>query len=213
MTVARLDAGDLARDVAVSEEDLKHAYDARAGEFDQPERRTLQQMVLRDEETAKKAAAALARGADFAKTAVEIAKMDAAAVDLGALARTRCPPIGRGFSLPRTPSRRWFAAGWHIVKVVGTRRLARWPSSRPMTQDVARDKASTAWWPRPLRGRAGGGAAIEDAAQGVGARSSRRGHRRAGLNPDGKPRPRPACRPPIFSPRSPSPRPRKAKAR
>ena len=126
MTVARLDAGDLARDVAVSEEDLKHAYDARAGEFDQPERRTLQQMVLRDEETAKKAAAALARGADFAKTAVEIAKMDAAAVDLGALARDQVPADSpRVFSLPRTPSAPLKTPlGWHIVKVVGIEALA-----------------------------------------------------------------------------------------
>ncbi|MEK7821093.1 MAG: SurA N-terminal domain-containing protein [Pseudomonadota bacterium] len=197
LTVARLDAGDLARDVAVSEEDLKHAYDARAGEFDQPERRTLQQMVLRDEETAKKAAAALARGADFAKTAVEIAKMDAAAVDLGALARDQVPAdlaeavfslAPNAVSAPlKTP------LGWHIVKVVGIeapRKRALAEVRAQLSQDVARDKAldGLVGLANRFEDALGGGATIEDAAQGVGARVLRVAAIDArGLGPDGKP--------------------------
>ena len=197
LTVARFDADDLARDVAVSEDDLKHAYEVRAGEFDQPERRRLQQMVLREEATAKQAAARLAGGADFARVAVDVAKMDPAAVDLGALARDQVPAdlaetvfslVAGAASAPlQTP------LGWHIVKVLGIepphkRTLAEVRDA--LARDVARDKAldGLVSLANRFEDALGGGASIEEAAGGVGARllkvpaiDSR------GNGPDGKP--------------------------
>ncbi|MBM3565166.1 MAG: hypothetical protein FJX42_03515, partial [Alphaproteobacteria bacterium] len=91
LTVARLDAADLAHEIAVGDEDIKAAYEARADEFEQPERRKLQQMVFADEAAAKKAAGRLVQGSDFARVAADEAKMDAAATDLGLLARNQMP--------------------------------------------------------------------------------------------------------------------------
>ncbi len=197
LTVAKLDADDLARDVAVSEDDLKHAFEARAAEFDQPERRRLQQMVLRDEATAKQAAARLAGGADFAKVAVEVAKMDAAAVDLGALARDQVPAdmaeavfsLAEGAVSPllQTP------LGWHIVKVAGIeppRKRALAEVRDALARDVARDRAldGLVGMANRFEDALGGGASIEDAAGGVGARLLKvAAIDGRGNGPDGKP--------------------------
>ncbi len=197
ITVARFDADDLARDAAVSEDDLKHAYEVRAGEFDQPERRRLLQMVLRDEAQAKQAAARLAGGADFAKVAVDVAKMDAAAVELGALSRDQVPAdlADAVFSLAsgavsaplRTP------LGWHIVKVAGIeppRKRALAEVREALARDVAREKAldGLVGLANRFEDALGGGASIEEAAAGVGARLLKVAAMDSrGNGPDGKP--------------------------
>lgn len=53
MTVATLETSSLAKDIKVSEEQIKAAYDSRTNELTRPERRDLVQVVFQDEEKAK----------------------------------------------------------------------------------------------------------------------------------------------------------------
>ncbi|MSO85780.1 MAG: hypothetical protein EXR04_07540 [Rhodospirillales bacterium] len=197
LTLARMDVDDLARDIVVSEADLKQAFDARAAEFDLPERRRLEQMVFRDEEPAKRAAEALARGADFAKIARDEAKMDPAAVDLGAISRDQIPteladPVfslgAGGITAPlKSP------VGWHIVKVVAVEP----PQKRTLNdvrevlaKDIARGKAldGLIGLANRFEDALGGGARLEDAAAAVGIRVVTVPALDArGNGPDGKP--------------------------
>ena len=53
LTVAKLTVDDIAKDISVSDEDLHAAYDARAAEFQTPERRTVDQVLVQDEAAAR----------------------------------------------------------------------------------------------------------------------------------------------------------------
>ncbi len=197
LTLARMDVDDIARDIAVSETDLKQAFEARAAEFDLPERRRLEQMVFRDEEPAKRAAEALARGADFAKIARDEAKMDPAAVNLGAISRDQIPteladPVfslgAGGITAPlKSP------VGWHIVKVVAVeppQKRALNDVREVLAKDIARDKAldGLIGLANRFEDALGGGARLEDAAAAVGIRVVKvQALDARGNGPDGKP--------------------------
>ena len=91
LTVVRLEASDLAKDVEVSEADLKETYEAREDEFMVQESRRVMQMILASEEEAKKAEKALSEGRDFSTVALEVAKMDISTIELGRLTRSGMP--------------------------------------------------------------------------------------------------------------------------
>ena len=197
VTVARMEVDDIARETAVSEDDLMRAFESRAAEFDLPERRRIQQMVFRDEETAKRAAEELGRNADFAEIARNEAKMDPAAIELGALARDQIPadladPVFSlspgGVSAPlKSP------LGWHIVKVIAVEP----PQKRTLndvreilSKEVARDKAldGLIGLANRFEDTLGGGATLEDAASAIGIRVVKvPGLDARGNGPDGKP--------------------------
>lgn len=61
----------LGRDIQVSDDDLKAAYEARRAEFRQPERRTLQVLLAKDEAEAKRLADKWSAGADWAAMQAE----------------------------------------------------------------------------------------------------------------------------------------------
>jgi peptidyl-prolyl cis-trans isomerase D len=56
LTIIRLSADDQAKDINISDDDLKKAYDARQAELAQPERRDLLQVVVQNEDKAKQLA-------------------------------------------------------------------------------------------------------------------------------------------------------------
>lgn len=91
LTVIRLEASDLAKDVEVADGELQEAYEAREDEFTVQESRRVMQMILASEEDAKKAEKALSEGRDFATVAFEVAKMDISTVELGRLTRSGLP--------------------------------------------------------------------------------------------------------------------------
>ncbi|MEK7246708.1 MAG: SurA N-terminal domain-containing protein, partial [Pseudomonadota bacterium] len=197
VTLARMDVDDIAREIAVSEDDLKQAFEARAADFDLPERRRLKQMVFRDEEPAKRGAEALARGADFATVARDEAKMDPAAIELGALARDQIPadladPVfslaAGGITAPlKSP------VGWHIVKVVAVEPPQKRTLSdvrEALAKDVARDKAldGLVGLANRFEDALGGGAPLEAAAAAIGIRVIKvQALDTRGNGPDGKP--------------------------
>lgn len=177
LTVARMDVDDIAREIAVSEDDLRQAFEARAAEFDLPERRRLQQMFFRDEEAARRGAEALGKGGDFTAIARDEAKMDPAAIELGAIGRDQIPaeladPVFSlapgGVTAPlKSP------LGWHIVKVVAIeapKKSALSDVRETLVKEVARDKAFDGLISLANRfeDALGGGATLEDAARSVG---------------------------------------------
>lgn len=87
ITFVHLDPEQLMSGVEVTEEEILTAYDANADRYIRPETRTVQQMVFTDEGTAIEAARQLTEGKDFMEVATEVAKMEAAAVDLGTMGK------------------------------------------------------------------------------------------------------------------------------
>ena len=88
LTVVRLDASDLAKEMEVSDTDIKDAYQQRESEFNLPERREIRQILVPVDQRDKieKIAAKIAEGGDFVATGTEIAGAGAVN-DIGLVSR------------------------------------------------------------------------------------------------------------------------------
>ena len=122
ITFARLMPEEFAAKIQVSDADLQAAFEQRAAEFDQPERRTVEQIVLQDAAKAKEAAAKLAGGADFAAVAQEFT--GAGPVPLGTVERngfvsdlSALSDAAFATDLGKTTEPLQSPLGWHILHV------------------------------------------------------------------------------------------------
>ncbi len=112
---------DLISEVAVSEEELREAFDDRAGEFFTPERRTVEQMLFADSIAAGKAHSLVSEGMDFAAAAREAGSLNPDDLLLGQLTEADLPDEARAmvFALPADgvsgPVETGF--GWHVFRV------------------------------------------------------------------------------------------------
>jgi peptidyl-prolyl cis-trans isomerase D len=123
VTYVRLMPDDLVDEMTVAEDVLRAEVAARRGEFDTPERRTLEQIVLADEAAARAVFEKLRAGGDFAAVAREETGGDPVALGtleqddiigpLADLAEAAFAPAAGEYTEP-TPT----SLGWHIVKVV-----------------------------------------------------------------------------------------------
>lgn len=119
ISLAVLSLADAAKAIAVSDERVAEAFEARKDELSTPERRAVLQAVLPDEAAAQALADRLSEGADFT-TAVEQAT-GRAPVDLGSVTQTQLLPElgGAIFGLdeagPSAPIQS--PLGWHVVLV------------------------------------------------------------------------------------------------
>ncbi len=136
VTVARLVPDEFAAKIQVSDADLKAAFEQRAAEFDQPERRTVEQIVLQDEAKAKEAAAKLAGGADFAAVAQEFT--GAEPVPLGTVERngfvsdlSALSDAAFATDLGKTTEPLQSPLGWHILHVTAVE-----PASKATFEDA-----------------------------------------------------------------------------
>ena len=112
------------KEVVVTEEQLRKHYDENLAAYTEPEKRTVQQMLLDDEETARRAAAMIGEGRTFQAVAKDVAGQDAADLELGAFDANAFPvpelwdaiaTLGEGaVSEPKES-----AFGWHIFRVTG----------------------------------------------------------------------------------------------
>ena len=106
------------RDVQTTDEEIAAAYAARAAEFRQPERRTVQVLLAADEAAAITLAAKWSAGADWAAmqqenpSAVEIPRATAGEIPAPELAAAAFA-AGAGVIPPPVKS----ALGWHVFKV------------------------------------------------------------------------------------------------
>lgn len=94
ITYARLSPDALVDQVEVSEDELRQAYDARADEFNQPERRLVERLVFATREEADRAAAALEVGGTSFEALVEERGLTLPDVDLGDVSRAELGAAG-----------------------------------------------------------------------------------------------------------------------
>lgn len=171
LTVIAMTVDELAKDVAVADEEIKEAFKNRQDEFSTPERRHLQQMVTADDETADRVYKLLTEGGDFVKTAKEVVGLDAETLEMGAFAREDIIaeladavfqlPEG-GFSKPvKSP------LGRHVLRVtkIEPSRQQTIDEVRAMLADtLAREKATDTMFElaNQMEDKLGGGATLED---------------------------------------------------
>lgn len=175
LTVVRLEAADLADEIAITKAEIEEAYEVRADEFSVPASRVVEQMILPTREEARRARDMITEGRTFAAVAAEVAGMDAAGTSLGRLTRAELPfpelvePV---FALKdgeiSTPVQS--PLGWHLFRVTGIE-----PGENPTFDEVrsklrktlAREKAVDSLFElaNRLEDALGGGATLEEAAR------------------------------------------------
>lgn len=94
ITYALLSPDALLEEVDVPEEELRAEYDARAAQFNQPERRLVERLVFADQEAADRAAAALEVNGTTFEQLVEERGLQLADVDLGDVGRLELDAAG-----------------------------------------------------------------------------------------------------------------------
>jgi peptidyl-prolyl cis-trans isomerase D len=133
----------------VPESKLHDEYQARLDEFQTPDRRQLEQILVSDEAKAKEAEAQLATGKDFAAVAKDVADESGDAITLGWVKRDEMPAgladaafalkdgeVGKPMQSP---------LGWHIFKVTGVEEGATKPFEavrEQIAKDVAHEMAA-----------------------------------------------------------------------
>ncbi|WP_137177240.1 peptidylprolyl isomerase [Roseomonas sp. AR75] len=170
-----LSAETLLDQVEVSEEELRAAFEARRGQFETAERRTLQQALLPTQEAAQRIAEAWRQGADFAAIEREAQAAGGSAVALGAVARADLPVpelAAAAFDTPQggvsAPVQTAF--GWHVLRVEsiapGTTVTLEQVSDR-LRQEIALEKAADLAFDRANRveDALAGGASLAEAGQ------------------------------------------------
>jgi peptidyl-prolyl cis-trans isomerase D len=142
VTLIHLQAEDLAKDISLSEEDLREEFEVRREEYRVPERRAVQQIVYPDEAAAQAAQALLKEGRSFQEVAQST--LDRSPVDLGVLSReelaAQLPELAEGaFALEQgwasDPIESPF--GWHVLHVAEIT-----PGSEPDFESVREELAA-----------------------------------------------------------------------
>jgi peptidyl-prolyl cis-trans isomerase D len=177
VTVVALGPEDLAKEIDVKEEDVRQAYDENKARFATPERRNIEQILLPDEETAKKAEALLAEGKDLATVAKDLTGNDKGVISLGWVTKSelpadlRDPAFQAAQGTPTAPIKTGF--GWHIVRVTGVEpeKVTSYEDAREeLRKGIALEKAREGLYSlsNQLQDELAGGAKLEDAAAKLG---------------------------------------------
>lgn len=113
---------DVAREIRLSDRELREAFEERRAEFATPERRRIAQAVVPDREAARAIAEAWRAGADFAAIATQAQAAGGSAIELGLIDRS-------GLPLPELAEPAFAASagavtdpvqspfGWHVLRV------------------------------------------------------------------------------------------------
>ncbi len=167
----------LAAEIKVSETQLKEAYADRKAEFDKPERRTVEQILVSDEATAKRVHAALASGRGFAEVAKDVAGQADGPLSLGSLTRgdiAVTPVEDAVFALERTGFSQPVKSGlgWHLLNVTAIEPAK--PSNfgdarKTLEAEIQKEMAVEALikLSNDLEDALGGGATLEEGARGL----------------------------------------------
>ncbi|QFT59701.1 Peptidyl-prolyl cis-trans isomerase D [Sulfitobacter sp. THAF37] len=94
ITYVWLSPEDMLDEVEVPEDELRRAYDDRAAEFQQPERRLVERLVFADQDAADRAAAALEVDGTTFNALVQERGLDLADIDMGDLSRLELDAAG-----------------------------------------------------------------------------------------------------------------------
>lgn len=133
---------DVAREIRLSDRELREAYEERRAEFATPERRRIAQAAVPDREAAHAIAEAWRAGADFAAIATQAQAAGGSALELGLIDRSGLPlpelaepafaaPAGTVTDPVQSPF------GWHVLHVAAIE-PAREPSFEAAKDELAR---------------------------------------------------------------------------
>lgn len=198
ITAVEIQPEALAARMKATPEKVKDEYEARIAEFKVPEERALRQIIVKDEESAKRAADLLAKGESFEKAAQDVAGKPP--LDLGTVKETdiASPEIAAAaFELKENAVTAPIATplGWHIVqvtKIVPGRTQSLEEAKDKLAHELALREAADAVFDlgNKLQDALGGGASLEDAAQKLALKLVKlEAVDSKGLGPDGKPVP------------------------
>ncbi|HZB89934.1 MAG TPA: peptidyl-prolyl cis-trans isomerase [Stellaceae bacterium] len=196
-TLGTLLLDDVAAAIKVPDDTLRQDYQNRLNEFQAPEERHFEQILLPDEAKAKAAQAALAQGKDFATVAKDVAGAAPDTLDLGFFKAADLPPqlatpafaLKPGETTPPVHD----ALGWHILRLVEVKAAATEPFDAvkdKLAKEVARDQAGDqlAKSYDKLEDAVAGGATFAELAQRFGLKVTKVGNVDAnGQGSDGKP--------------------------
>ncbi len=112
----------VAKDVQVTDDDLKAEWDQDKGQFNKPEKRSVQVILTQDEATADRLAEQWRSGADWAQMQDAANRAGAAPVELDDATRGEFPAPELGDAVFATPEDTvpppvHSALGWHVLKV------------------------------------------------------------------------------------------------
>jgi peptidyl-prolyl cis-trans isomerase D len=174
VTAVVLTAADLAKEIAVPEDELQEEFENRRLEFVIPELRNIRQMVMATKEEADKAYGMLREGISFAKVANDLVGLDETLLNLGEMTRDQMLPemADAAFALEKDKFSEAVESplGWHIIEVTDIK-----AGSEPAFADIrdrliadyAYDKAIDSLFDlsNKLEDALGGGASLEEASQ------------------------------------------------
>lgn len=175
VTLAVLSPATLADQVAVTEEEIAAAFDARRTQFETPERRELEQALLPTEDAAARIASAWRESPDFAALQQAAQAAGGTALALGTVTRADLPVVAlaeAAFAVPvggvTAPVRSPF--GWHVLRTVQVTpgSVARIEDLRDRLREaVALEKAADLAFDRANRieDAIAGGGTLEEAGQ------------------------------------------------
>lgn len=179
LSILYLDPDEVAKELSPSEENIKTEYEDRLSSLSVPERRRMEQILLQDEDAARRAYAALNEGRSFAAVAQEVSGKSEDEIKLGLVVRGDLLPAlaDAAFSLQKHRFTEPVKSplGWHIMRVTEIQ-----PGREPkleevrkqISDDLARDLALDDLVKRAnqVEDALAGGGSIDDAAQDIGAK-------------------------------------------
>lgn len=177
LSVLYLDPAEVAKELSPSEERIKQEYEDRLTSLSIPERRRLEQILIKDEEAAKKAHASLSEGRSFEAVAKDATGKSGDEIKLGLVTlRDLLPNLGTAaFALKKDAFTQPVKSplGWHILRTTEIQ-----PGRQPQLEEVRKEIASDLAQELALddlvtranrvEDALAGGASIEDAAQEAG---------------------------------------------
>lgn len=179
LSILYLDPEEVAKELSPSEESIKTEYEDRLSSLSVPERRRMEQILLQDEDAARKAYATLNEGRGFAAVAQDVSGKSEDEIKLGLVVRGDLLPAlaDAAFALQKDRFTEPVKSplGWHIMRVTEIQ-PGREPSleevRKQISDDLARDLALDDLVKRAnqVEDALAGGGSIDDAAQDIGAK-------------------------------------------
>ncbi|WP_185961220.1 SurA N-terminal domain-containing protein [Telmatospirillum sp. J64-1] len=175
VTAVVVQAGDVAEEVVVSEEEIEAAYQQRLAEFGSPERRNVQQILLDSAEEAERARAMIEEGSDLQQIAAEAAPQPVDIIELGWMSRDDTLPqladVIFGLEEGQISQPVQTPLGWHVLRVsaidAGTTRPLDEVRDQ-IVQDIQAERAADLLYDAANRldDALAGGATLEEVAEG-----------------------------------------------
>lgn len=173
VTAIVLKSSNLASRLSVTDEELKVTFQNRSEDFNEPERRALEQITFRNQNDGQRAYERISSGADFTSVAKEEAGLDTDDIQLGIVSREQVLPelADVAFQLPEGGVSKLIESplGWHLLRATSiypaqTRTLD--DVREQLKEELAADRAIDALIEISdrLEDALGGGATLEEAA-------------------------------------------------